>query len=1111
MAVLTLITLLAVLGQLPQQIELIPENYLPLIVYGLLTAFAITFSVPLSEGELSIAHAIGIVGLLSLISEIQPALTITIFLGGLLGGLTGTRWGWQASGRHRHNRWRTLIYIVARVTLSFFVASRVYLVLFENNVDPFVRIGIFSLLYVVLYFAIFALQIYSDALPLRGIIDNNLVTIIVLLVLPIPFAIIGAEVAANWQNAIPEFIIVVLGILLTIGGLHALNRSEQKLKRQITELQTLASINNGMHGNLDLNALLHNLHRQIHGLIQYEHLVVVLCDEDTENNWQYPLVIRSGETVTPAHPPLDRALIRHVIEKQAALCINENLQQTMDSMGLHGHLETVSSWMGVPLVVGEKVLGALVISSNQPHHRFMPEDKRLLTTIGSSTSIMIENAQLYSQQSQRAEQLATLNKVASLLSGTLSPNEVLDDIISSAAMVSNSAAAAVHLYWQGNKKDLNLVRSAGLSEGFETQVSQPRLAHLLNQQTTAANQMEPVIVSNIEQTNKDPLAIQLAEKENKAAWIELPLFIGDSVLGVLSLYFDEAQQFAPDHIDLLQAFATQAALAINNARLFTSTDEALERRMEQLFALAVMGRLLNATMDASQIYDIVLQYALDATQAPRGAVVLRHGNMLTIPAQQGYAADIFKDTAVIQQGLSGRVLESGQTVRVGDIREETGYLPLVPTTRSVLIVPVQRGKDVLGIIMIEHDVLGAFSAGDSYFVSQIANQSVIAADNTQLFHRIREGRDRLQVILNTMHEGIVLIDAQQTVALANPRVDLIGFLPDQLLDQPLTKLLADSKLNFAERLGFSNAAGIRKLLEDLQQGDYWTDYPQHTYEVHSDYGLLSIQRQIIPVRDRQGNPIGLLLVLNNKTEELELERARESLSQMIIHDLRSPLTAVTTSLRLLQQLIPDDSDTRPLVEKTVDASQSAIRKVLTRVDSLLDIAKMESGTINLNQKQTELATLVDSVCIELSPLAHELNVKITSQVSDELPHLDIDADKVERLLLNLVDNALKYSPESSTILIQAEISKEQPDFIRIDVIDEGPGVPDEHKKRLFERFAQLDGRKIMRRGVGLGLAFCRMVADAHGGEIWIEDNPAGGSIFAFTLPIYAVNNRAKSS
>jgi two-component system, NtrC family, sensor histidine kinase KinB len=258
----------------------------------------------------------------------------------------------------------------------------------------------------------------------------------------------------------------------------------------------------------------------------------------------------------------------------------------------------------------------------------------------------------------------------------------------------------------------------------------------------------------------------------------------------------------------------------------------------------------------------------------------------------------------------------------------------------------------------------------------------------------------------------------------------------------------------------------------------------------------------------------VLLVFYDETEEARLNKTREEFSQMLIHDLRSPLTSVTTSLKLLTDVVPKDDPVRGIVETTVDAGRSAIRKLLGRVDSLLDVSKMEQGFMSVDAKPTELATLVDNVCVELSPMAQDLGVVIRSDLRADLPLLEIDADKTERVLLNLVDNALKFSPADSTVIVRAHEPGAEgaaPGFVRIDVVDSGPGVADEYKMMLFDRYVQIRGRKGARRGTGLGLTFCRLVAETHGGRIWIDDNPTGGSIFSFTLPVAVENELDISS
>jgi signal transduction histidine kinase len=153
------------------------------------------------------------------------------------------------------------------------------------------------------------------------------------------------------------------------------------------------------------------------------------------------------------------------------------------------------------------------------------------------------------------------------------------------------------------------------------------------------------------------------------------------------------------------------------------------------------------------------------------------------------------------------------------------------------------------------------------------------------------------------------------------------------------------------------------------------------------------------------------------------------------------------------------------------------------------------------------------VWTQLGPLAHELDVALVEQVGADEALLDIDAEKIERVLLNLVDNALKFSPGGGQIVVRLHApgtNGAPPHFCRVDVSDSGPGIPPEDRAYIFDRFAQLRGQRARRRGSGLGLTFCKLAVEAHGGRIWVEDNSGSGSVFSFTLPLAAID-RSRST
>ena len=1075
-------------------------------LYIFLTAFALLFGVWLSEGALSPAHVIGMVAFLSLPKNTLPLLTWTMFVGGIAGGIGLIIYRRAPVGKSWLMRIRHLIFVTARVTLSFFAAGQVYIALeaplplesisWDLHSNLIVALVIYGLVYITLYFAIFVLEIYSDARPIEQIIRTNLLLILIILLIPMPFAILNAEITENFTR--PSEIISLLGLAVIILGLHALSRSETQLRKQLNEMQTISIVTRSMRAHIQVESLLKAIFVQISQLLDVNNFTLVVYDQDY-SRFEVSLVIRNGREDTRQLEDLKRlddyVLLQHVLEKATPLFIRRDVQERAGNLGLTLACDYIHSWIGVPLMVGGKERGMMAVASTRSNQLFTQNDFRLMNIVADSASIAIENAQLFHQQAQRVDQMVTLNHIATLLADTLAPETVLDTVISSASTISDANAVALYLFWSEAQDSLPLVRSAGLSTYFSDNAPEP-VSH-------KSDQRQPFAIADIRKDTQILPIRNMLIAEGKLALVELPLYLGDKSLGVLVMYFNEVRHFNNEWLELMRAFATQASQAINNARTFNTVDEAFQRSVEQLLSLAGIGRELTSTINLEKICELVLTHAIEGTHGEVGIVALfdEDRTRLEVTSQHGYPEDSFKDNDFIEGSLSKQVLNNGQIQRIPNVDEVDHYKKLIDSTRSQLSVPILRGKETLGFITLESSRLAGFSAEDTHFVAQIANQAVIAIDNARLFKRITEARDRLQVILDAMEEALILIDKRGKIALVNPRLDILELKPSELLNRPIQQLLPNSKLKLASQLGFENTGEIEKVLRDLTRG--WGEYEPHLYMLQGEAGMKYIQRYIIPVKDEQQQIMGLLLVFYDKTEEQELNRAREELTRMIVHDLRSPLTAVITSLKLLSDYVPKENDAYPLVETTTDASRRAVRKLLGRVDTLLDIAKMQSGKISLEQDFAEFLPIADNVITELNPLAHELGIEVKADIDEELPLLNIDEDKVERLLLNLVDNALKYSPTNSQILIRAYPTDDS--IIRVDVLDSGPGVPDDYKQALFDSFVQVEGRRNVRRGVGLGLSFCKLVVEAHHGKIWVEDNKPTGSIFAFTLPIAKID------
>jgi two-component system, NtrC family, sensor histidine kinase KinB len=1074
----------------------------PLFLYALLTVFALYFSASLSQGYLSAAHAIGVVAALSLPADAQPSMTWAIAIGGLIGG--GVHVYLRERALYDQNKWmmvRAALLIAVRVALSFFVASYFYtaiggtLPMDVTNLGEVIPVILFCIAYTLIYFALYLAESYGKGYRLRRVLLTSLIEILIVLALPLPLAVLGAQVYTTLS--LFAFAICMIGLALAIIAPYVISRVQQRLRKQVDELRSLSIMGQAIGANHELQSLLNMVYVQVSNLLDTDEFQVALYRQN-DKMIEYPLVIHNGQQVElPPSSVLPHSPLAYVLNSQTALLFSQEAHKDAWSRGMVIP-EEIHSWLGVPLISGTSLFGAIVVISTTPTRFFTHDDLRLLNIVAASTSVALENVKLYEQQAGRARQLVSLNDTVVLLNQKLAPDLVLDTITQKARELSGASGVMVMLAGEIPSQPYVLIRHDGLSETFTNRPPQPL-------SLTPAHPIGlPLAIRDLE---RDDRALPLRDMlmwEEKTAWIELPLMVGDVRIGVMSLFYKRPQSFNDEEVELLRAFASQAALSVRNARDYAKADEALSRRVGQLLALANISHELTATLDKKAICSMVLEFAINATYTHIGSIILKDevGDP-EIVAHFGYPLELISRTRLMGQRVTSDALMGGEPYMVADITREVDYRTVLPNSRSQLAVPIVRRGDMMGVLTLESEQASAFNEEDIQFVTQLADTAVIAIDNTELFQGITEARDRQRLILYNMREPLILIDQNRTIALANPRIDMLGLDHAELLGQDVMALLTHPTMKLAMKLGFESVDLVRALLKGLGMPARRQMYAPFSYTIDRDGETLHVQRNVIPVQGEEGSAIGLLLVFYDQTEARALAQAREDLARMIIHDLRSPLTAVTTSLKLMNEIIPSESEFKSVVETTSSTGRRAIKKLLTRVDSLLDVAKMESGQLAIEVRPTELPLLIESARIELMPLATEVGAQIISEVTINFPPLAIDADKVERVLLNLIDNALKFTPEGKDVTLKAKLIRHSSgsNFAQIEVCDRGPGVPEDYKTSLFDRFVQVNGRSGRRRGTGLGLTFCRLVVEAHGGNIWVMDNPGGGSIFAFTLPL----------
>jgi signal transduction histidine kinase len=340
---------------------------------------------------------------------------------------------------------------------------------------------------------------------------------------------------------------------------------------------------------------------------------------------------------------------------------------------------------------------------------------------------------------------------------------------------------------------------------------------------------------------------------------------------------------------------------------------------------------------------------------------------------------------------------------------------------------------------------------------------------------LRDERDVLDAVLESVGDGLLMTDPAGEAVVANARWR-------ELLDGDGLAAAADLTLADGDRERFGRVA------------QSWLAAPERV--AVADFERVAPYRRFrcytAPVSHRQGPRMGRIFVLRDVTRESEAERMRAALVSTVSHELRSPLTAIRGYTDTLLESGPWDTDTERELLGIIGDSAAKLSHL---VDDLLDAAKVQAGVLRLEREPVRLERIVRKVVAQFRTLAPDRVFRV--EVAPGLPLADADPLRIEQVLTNLVENAVKYSPGGGPIRVR--VAGGRP--LTVSVGDLGIGIAPEHVDRLFERFYRVeDGLARSTKGVGLGLFICKSLVEAHGGRIWVESELGRGSTFYFTVP-----------
>jgi PAS domain S-box-containing protein len=347
---------------------------------------------------------------------------------------------------------------------------------------------------------------------------------------------------------------------------------------------------------------------------------------------------------------------------------------------------------------------------------------------------------------------------------------------------------------------------------------------------------------------------------------------------------------------------------------------------------------------------------------------------------------------------------------------------------------------------------------------------------------LRASEERFRAMAESMGEGVAITDLADCALYVNDRlVAMTGYSREELVG----KILADIVFTPAGRVE------VAKRTAERAEG-VSTRYQVELVRKNGEHRWVEIGGA--PFRDAHGSIIGTVGTITDVTERHTVDEARAQIVGIVSHELRTPLTALAGSLKLLEREVPEGDER---AARLVGLANRNTQRMLRLVNDLLDLERLESGRESeLDLALHAIATLAAEAVEIVGPIADERGITISLDATEA--RVRADADRIRQVLINLIGNGIKFSPDGGHVTVGAS---QRGSFVDVYVRDQGRGIPEDRLPLLFQRFSQVhvdDPRR--RKGAGLGLAISRAIVEQHGGRIWAESPPSGGAVFRFTLP-----------
>ncbi|RME46258.1 MAG: GAF domain-containing protein [Caldilineae bacterium] len=565
--------------------------------------------------------------------------------------------------------------------------------------------------------------------------------------------------------------------------------------------------------------------------------------------------------------------------------------------------------------------------------------------------------------------------------------------------------------------------------------------------------------------------------------LSVPLLSGEKVLGVLTITHENPNYFDADDMALLSAVAEQAAIAIANARRYQTE----QRRREMFATLNDLFRRMNVAETPEQLFALTLDrlpHLLTSDQ--RALFLLQEGEFLCVAARgidnlaelQNLPVKFYKDDFALP------LVREHIPCRTADLpARNTWFRDVVhPAARHWLGVPLIAGDALVGILSVAHSQRQPYTEEDEYILETLAAQAASAIKTTTLLNRLQEIQRRYTRLFEGSSDLLLILTPEGVITDANRKACQVFRRPkDVLVGSHLA--LVDPNLRDEFNTQRAELALGREITTDLT--------------VRDSYG----REVVLEVTAKQtiidGQP-AIQWAGRDVTARQELARLRRDFINMIVHDLRGPMGTLLGTVQMLAMVLDDipDESLKGEAQGLLEIANRSGQYLKDLIDSVLDLSRLEQGETLISRTPVSLHALLREVEDQTRPQAEmkDLHIDFRSPPGDRT--IEVDHSMIRRVLVNLVDNAIKYTPSGGQITVEGTFDDHT---LTMTVTDTGPGIEKEKQKMLFDKFTRATTDAAIQ-GVGLGLAFCKMAVEAHGGKIWLESTVGVGSRFGFTIP-----------